>query len=254
MTRILLTNDDGYDAPGITALHAALNRESLWDIVLVAPDRERSASGHSLTLHRPLRLDPVESNVFRVDGTPTDCVILANRGGLDASPDLVVSGVNAGWNLGDDVTYSGTVAAAMEGTLAGLPSIAVSLAGDRHFDTAAAVAVEIVKQTIEHGMPEDTFLNVNVPDIPLDELRGTKVTRLARRSYMENIIQKRDPRGRAYYWFGSDGPEWAAEDDCDYAAVAANYASVTPLHLDLTNYEAMSALSKWRFPVNAENS
>ena len=250
MTRILLTNDDGFFAPGIKVMREALEAEHTdIEIVVVSPDREQSASSHGVTLHRPLRLDQVEPAVYKVDGTPTDCVLLASRGGLPVPPDLVVSGINAGGNMGDDVTYSGTIAAAMEGTLLGMPSLAVSLVGDRYFETAAAVATDLVAQLLDRGMPADTFLNVNVPDLPLADVRGTLVTAQSRRTYHDQVISKRDPRGRAYYWIAGDVPEWSAADGTDFAAVHKGYVSITPLHLDLTNHAAMDDVRSWRLTV-----
>lgn len=245
MTRILLTNDDGFFAPGIKALREALGENPEIDVVVVAPDREQSGSSHALTLYRPLRLDQLEPGVYKVDGTPTDCVLVSARGGLAVPPELVVSGINAGANMGDDVTYSGTVAAAMEGTLLGLPSIAVSLVGSTHFSTAAAVAVSLIQRLRESALPPDTLLNVNVPDLPLSDLSGVRLTHQSRRTYHDEIVAKRDPRGRAYFWIAGDAPTWTAGDDSDFAAVSAGFVSVTPLHLDLTNHGAFDALSSW---------
>ena len=250
MTRILLTNDDGFFAPGIRAMREALlAAEAPMDIIVIAPDREQSASSHGMTLHRPLRLDQVEPEVYKVDGTPTDCVLLAARGGLPVPPDLVISGINSGRNMGDDVTYSGTVAAAMEGTLLGMPSLAVSLAGDRYFDTAASVAARLMFQVLDRGLPPDTFLNVNVPDLPLADVRGALVTAQSRRTYHDQVISKRDPRGRAYYWIAGDVPEGSAADGTDFAAVQEGYVSITPLHLDLTNHAAMDDVRSWRLTM-----
>lgn len=248
MTRILLTNDDGFFAPGLSIMRKAMEEQD-WDVVVVAPDREQSASSHALTLHRPLRLDQVEAGVYKVDGTPTDCVLLSARGGLAVPPELVVSGINRGGNMGDDVTYSGTVAAAMEGTLLGMPSFALSLVGDQHYETAAAVGVHLITQVLEHGMPPDTLLNVNVPDVALADMRGMLVTAQSRRTYHDQVIAKRDPRGRAYFWIAGDVPQWTASDGSDFAAVNAGYASVTPLHLDLTNEHALSHLTTWSLSV-----
>jgi len=244
MTRILLTNDDGFFAPGLKVMREALEEEE-WDVVVVSPDREQSGASHALTLHRPLRLDQVEPGVYKVDGTPTDCVLLAARGGLAVPPDLIVSGINAGGNMGDDVTYSGTVAAAMEGTLLGMPSLAISLVGDQHFETAAVVGVQLIRQAIQHGLPADTLLNINVPDRPLAEVQGILITSQSRRTYHDQVIAKRDPRGRAYFWIAGDVPEWTAGDGSDFAAVNAGYVSLTPLHLDLTNKAAMAHLHEW---------
>jgi len=250
MTRILLTNDDGHFAPGIEVMRRVLEEVESWDVVVVAPDREQSACSHALTLHRPLRLDQVEPGVYKVDGTPTDCVLLSSRGGLAVPPDIVVSGINRGGNMGDDVTYSGTVAAAMEGTLLGMPSMAVSLVGEAHFETAAAVAVHLIGEMIAHGLPPDTLLNVNVPDVPLAELQGILVTSQSRRTYHDDVINKRDPRGRAYYWIAGDAPEWVAGGETDYAAVSSGCASVTPLHMDLTNHPAIAEIKAWSLALS----
>ena len=242
--RILLTNDDGHFAEGIQTLRRSLSEQ--WEVVVVAPDREQSASSHALTLHHPLRVDRVEDEGWRVDGTPTDCVLLAMQGAVDGErPDLVVSGINAGSNLGDDITYSGTVAAAMEGTLLGHPSIAVSLFGDNHFDTAARVTVDLVALVIEHGMPPDTLLNVNVPDIEWESINGLRLTHQGKRTYSEQIVKKRDPRGRPYYWVAGEGPFWETDQGADFTAVDDGYISVTPLHLDLTNHKALDAMRGW---------
>ena len=254
MTRILLTNDDGYFAPGIRAAKRALEAVPDWEVVIVAPDREQSASSHALTLHRPLRLDQVDRDVYKVDGTPTDCALLGLRGGLAIPPTLVVSGINAGGNMGEDVTYSGTVAAAMEGTILGVPSISVSLVGDTHFETAAYVTVRIVREVLQRGLPPATFLNVNVPDCPLDQLLGISITSQSRRMYEDQVVTKRDPRGRVYFWIAGDVPEWIADNSSDYAAVISGQVSVTPLHLDMTNPRALSELRKWSLSLNNEPS
>ncbi len=243
MSSIVLTNDDGYFAEGITALRSALS--PLWNVVIVAPDRERSGSGHSLTLSHPLRVHQVDRATYMVDGTPTDSVLMAVRGGIVNSPGMIVSGINRGPNIGDDVTYSGTVAAAMEGALLGIPSLAVSLNGTEHFATAATVTVALVRSIFSNGLPEGVFLNVNVPDLPLDELKGTKITRQSRRTYTDQVVSRHDPRGKPYYWIAGDITSRDAPDDSDFTAVSDGYASVTPLHLDLTAYDAISHLNEW---------
>ena len=243
---IMVTNDDGIHAPGILALAGALGE--LGTVTVVAPDRERSAAGHSLTLHSPLRVFELRKGFYAVDGTPTDCVNMGIHSLLPTRPDLVVSGINHGANLGDDVTYSGTVAAAMEANLMGIPAIAVSLATFErhgHFDAAAVVALRIARQVLVNGLPADTFINVNVPDCPAEEMRPILVTRQGKRSFVGTIIDKTDPRGRKYYWIGSEGPAFNDDEGTDIHAVNRGHVSVTPLHLDLTNYESMKILSQW---------
>jgi 5'-nucleotidase len=243
----LVTNDDGIHAPGIGALAAAL--AELGDISVVAPDRERSAAGHSLTLHSPLRVFEMRPGWYAVDGTPTDCVNMGIHSLLPERPDLVVSGINHGPNLGDDITYSGTVAAAMEANLMGIPAIAVSLATyDRHghFDDAAWIATRVARRVAEQGLPADTFLNVNIPDCPADQMGPIMVTRQGTRSFIGTVIDKTDPRGRKYYWIGSEEPNFNDEPGTDFHAINRRQVSVTPLHLDLTNYESMKILSEWR--------
>ncbi|QEM67746.1 5'/3'-nucleotidase SurE [Geobacter sp. FeAm09] len=243
---IMVTNDDGINAPGILALAAALGE--LGTVTVVAPDRERSAVGHSLTLHAPLRVFELRPGFYAVDGTPTDCVNMGIHSLLPHRPDLVVSGINHGANLGDDVTYSGTVAAAMEANLMGIPAIAVSLNTTErrgHFDAAARVALGIARQVLANGLPADTFLNVNIPDCPAEKLQPTLITRQGKRSFVGTIIDKTDPRGRKYYWIGSVTPAFNDEEGTDFHAVNRDHVSITPLHLDLTNYESMKALSQW---------
>lgn len=246
--RIMVTNDDGINAPGIKALAEALRE--LGEVIVVAPDRERSAAGHSLTLHSPLRVFELREGWYAVDGTPTDCVNMGIHSLLSFKPDLVVSGINHGGNLGDDVTYSGTVAAAMEANLMGIPAIAVSLAtygASDHFPDAARVALRIARETIAKGLPEDTFLNVNVPNLPFEQLREPLVTRQGKRSFVGKIVDKIDPRGRKYYWIGSEEPSFLDEAGTDFHAVGLGHVSVTPLHLDLTNYRSMETLTSWSF-------
>jgi len=240
---ILVSNDDGIHAPGLVALATAL--EALGEVYVVAPDREQSAVGHALTLHRPLRVEPLAARRFSVNGTPTDCVNLAILGILPVRPDVVVSGINSGSNLGDDVTYSGTVSAAMEGSLLGVPSLAVSLveAGEgADYGPAARAAVELTRLLLGDRESGVTLLNVNVPR---GEPRGRRMTRLGRRVYSEKVTEQRDPRGKVYYWIGAGPPAWEAGEDTDFAAVHAGYVSVTPLHLDLTSYDGLQALKAW---------
>jgi 5'-nucleotidase len=252
---ILVTNDDGLGVPGIAALARALSR--VGRVVIVAPDRDQSAVSHALTLTHPLRVRRHADDVYSVDGTPTDCVNLGIFNLLSKKVDLVVSGINRGFNLGDDVTYSGTVAAAFEGRLLGYPSIAVSRALlptqdpgatpwphelEDSYEPAATFAADLAVRVLAEGMPDDTLLNVNVP---LPPLRGVRVSRLGRRIYKEGVIERLDPAGRQYYWIGGTPPEWIDDPRSDHAAVTAGCISVTPLHLDLTNDRVMSVLSGW---------
>lgn len=245
--RLLLSNDDGCHAPGLAALRAAMSA-AFGHVVTVAPDRDRSGASNSLTLERPLRVREVAERIFAVDGTPTDCVHLATTGLFDEDPDMVVSGINTGANLGDDVLYSGTVAAATEGRSLGLPAIAVSLAGDddcQHYDTAARIAVSMVRLLRAHPLPADTILNVNVPDRPFEDLAGYSSTRLGSRHRAERLVADRDPRGRPMYWIGPAGDQADAGPGTDFHAVNAGYVSVTPLQIDLTRHASLSSLSEW---------
>jgi 5'-nucleotidase len=241
---ILVCNDDGIRSEGIQALARAV--EALGDVYIVAPDREQSAVSHSLTLHRPLRVDEVAPRQFAVDGTPTDCVNLAVSGILPGRPGLVLSGINKGANMGDDITYSGTVSAAMEGTLLGIPSIAVSLVArdDFEFGAAALFAARLATQVIEHPFPVDTLLNVNVPAIPRERMQGFRITRQGKRRYGEALIEKTDPRGKKYYWIGGGELDFIDEPGTDFAAVQEGAISITPIHLDLTHYPSFEALGR----------
>ncbi len=243
--KILISNDDGYLATGINALTDAL--EQVADVVVVAPDRNRSAASSSLTLNTPLRVSEVAPNRYMVDGTPSDCVHLALTGFLDYEPDLVVSGINHGANLGDDVIYSGTVAAAMEGRFLGFPTIAVSLVGHdlRHFDTAARVASELVRKIERSSLAADMVLNVNVPDRPYDELTGLHATRLGFRHKSEQILKDTDPYGRPIYWVGPAGRGQDAGEGTDFYAVEHGGVAITPLKVDLTRYEAVQGVADW---------
>ena len=248
--KILVSNDDGYLATGINALTEAL--EKVADVVVVAPDRNRSAASNSLTLSRPLRVSSYGENRSKVDGTPSDCVHLAVTGFLDEEPDLVVSGINHGANLGDDVIYSGTVAAAMEGRFLGLPTIAVSLVGKTligsrltHFDTAARVAVEIVQKLDRAPLAPDTVLNVNVPDLPFEKLAGIRAARLGFRHKSEQILTDKDPYGRPIYWIGPAGEGQDTGEGTDFHAIEQGAAAVTPLKVDLTRHEAVSGIAEW---------
>jgi 5'-nucleotidase len=244
---ILVSNDDGIHSAGLAALADAL--EPLGDVVVVAPDREQSACSHALTLHRPLRIDEVQPRRYAVDGTPTDCVNLAVNAILPERPVLLVSGINRGANLGDDVTYSGTVSAAMEGTLLAVPSIAMSLIGRGPYDfsAAAAVAARLAAWVLRHGLPPDTLLNVNVPpDAEGRPPRAMALTRMGRRRYGDAIVENVDPRGRKYYWIAGDEVPFVAEEGTDFHAVQHGLVSVTPIHLDLTNYRTLELLEPLR--------
>jgi 5'-nucleotidase len=243
--RILLSNDDGVDAPGLKALAAALQRVA--ETIVVAPDRNCSGASNSLTLDAPIRARTLDSGFIRVEGTPTDCVHLAITGLLEAEPDMVVAGINAGANMGDDVIYSGTVAAATEGRFLGYPSIAVSLASyePRYFDTAARVAVKLVTRLRQLPFPSESILNVNVPDLPFDQLQGTEATRLGHRHKAEPVVKQLDPRGRSIYWVGLAGPEQDAGEGTDFYAVRNGFVSITPIQVDLTRHQALPALSEW---------
>jgi 5'-nucleotidase len=244
--KILVTNDDGINAPGIQRLAEALRM--VGKVALVAPDRERSAVGHALTLHHPLRAQQMGPDIFAVDGTPTDCVNLGIHNLLSFKPDIVVSGINRGANLGDDVTYSGTVAAAMEATLMGIPAFAVSLVAQgmgTHYDTAAEFAARLACQVHERGLPNDTFLNVNVPDLPIGDLLPSRITSQGRRRYEGTIVGKLDPRGQKYYWIGSGELSFLDLEGTDFHAVSRGHVSITPLHLDLTNYTSFQVLRDW---------
>ena len=243
--KILVSNDDGYLATGINVLADALSE--IADVVVFAPDRNRSAASNSLTLHLPLRVSRVGENRYRVNGTPSDCVHLALTGYLDEEPDLVVSGINHGANLGDDVIYSGTVAAAMEGRFLGLPTIAVSLVGHKlkHFDTAARVATELVQRLEKDPLPAEFIFNVNVPNRPYEELAGIKVARLGFRHKSEPVVKSEDPHGRTIFWVGPAGTGQDAGDGTDFHAVDQGAVAITPLKVDLTRHEALPQVAEW---------
>ena len=246
--RILLSNDDGYFAPGLAQLATSL--ADLGDITVVAPERNRSGASNSLTLDRPLYLRRGSNGYMYVTGTPTDCVHLAVTGVLDHQPDMVVSGINLGANMGDDTIYSGTVAAATEGYLLGVPSIAISLGSfeGRHFDTAGRVARELVQRFSKTPFAEPVLLNVNVPNIPYEELRGIQVTRLGRRHKAEPAVKSVSPRGDTLYWIGAAGPAADAGEGTDFYAVEHGWVSVTPLQIDLTHSGQMSQVRRWLDP------
>ncbi|MEW6352912.1 MAG: 5'/3'-nucleotidase SurE [Pseudomonadota bacterium] len=241
--RILISNDDGYQSPGIIRLADALR--SIAHVDVVAPDRDRSGASNSLTLDAPIRATRMENGFIRVDGTPTDCVHLAITGLLEQEPDMVVSGINLGANLGDDVLYSGTVAAATEGRFLGLPALAVSLVGQQHFDTAARVVLHLIDCLQDDPLPADTILNVNVPDLPWEQLAGFEATRLGHRHKAEPVIRNTDPRGRTIYWVGPPGAEQDAGPGTDFHALRNHYVSVTPILVDLTRYTALDKVASW---------
>jgi len=244
---ILVSNDDGVQAPGLSSLTKALR--TIGDVVVIAPDRNRSGASNSLTLQNPIRVRQLENGDYSVDGTPTDCVHLAITGLLDRQPDIVVAGVNAGGNLGDDVMYSGTVAAATEGRFLGLPAIAVSLVSEdnqfRNFNTGAEVAKSLVQRLADEPLAANTILNVNVPDIPYEKLNGLEVTRLGTRHGAEPTIKTLDPRGQTIYWVGPPGAEADSGMGTDFYAIKGGKASITPMQLDLTNYKSFEQLAQW---------
>lgn len=246
--RILVSNDDGVDAPGIRILAAGL-REAGHEVLVVAPDRDRSGASNSLTLDMPIRVVRQDAQTWRVHGTPTDCVHVAITGMLEQEPDIVVSGINNTANLGDDVIYSGTVAAAMEGRFLGLPAVAMSLVTadhkGKHYETAARAAVEIVARLRADPLPADTILNVNVPDLPWAEIAGFEVTRLGNRHRAEPCTPQEDPRGRQWWWIGAAGPEQDAGPGTDFDAVRRGCISITPIHVDLTRYQALEHVASW---------
>ncbi len=243
--RILLSNDDGYQAPGIRALYDALS--AIADTIVVAPDRDRSGASNSLTLEQPIRAAEAENGFVRVEGTPTDCVHLAITGLLSEEPDMVVSGINAGANMGDDVLYSGTVAAATEGRFLGYPAMALSIASHtpRHFATAARIATQLVQALRDQPLAADSILNVNIPDLPFDELQGLRATRLGHRHKAEPVVKDEDPRGRPIYWVGPAGAEQDAGPGTDFHAVRNGFVSITPLQVDLTRHQALPVLADW---------
>ncbi len=247
---ILVSNDDGYRAPGIAVLADALSVEH--EISVVAPERNCSGASNSLTLERGLRACQIEENSYYVDGTPTDTVHLAVTGLLNKEPDMVVSGINAGANMGDDVLYSGTVAAAMEGRHLGLPAIAVSMDSytPNHFETAAKAVVQLLKNLNQVSFAANTILNINVPDIPWSEIKGFKATRLGNRHKSEGMIVQDDPRGDPMYWVGPPGEAQDAGEGTDFHAVSNHYVSITPLQIDLTRYDSLAELKNWLITHN----
>ncbi len=251
MPIILITNDDGISSPGIKTLSKTL--KSVGDVFIVAPETEQSAVAHALTLHRPLRYERIGNNKYCVNGTPTDCVIIAVNKLLPKKPDIIVSGINNGANLGDDITYSGTVAAAIEGTLLGVPSIAISLIRENQnsdgfrkstskLQVAANFAKELTMKVFDNGLPEDTLLNVNIPHTL--KIHGVKITKQGKLIYDNSIQELADPRGRKYYWIGGGMPQWESSENTDFEAVQNGYISITPVHLDLTNYTVLKYIKE----------
>lgn len=250
----LISNDDGIAARGIQVLSRRMSE--LGKVTIVAPDQNRSGASNSLTLDAPVRINEIETRRFCVTGTPTDCVHIALTGLLGKDPDMVISGINAGANLGDDVIYSGTVAAAMEGRFLGFPAIAVSLVFDdkpHHFETAAEAVALLVQRLRQDPLPADTILNINVPDLAWPEIEGFEVTRLGHRHRAEPMIRELDPRGRPMYWIGRAGAEQDAGPGTDFDAIRRGYVSVTPIHVDLTRYQALDQVAGWVAEIRVDN-
>ena len=247
---ILISNDDGYLATGIVCLAKELSKIAR-KVTTVAPDRNRSAASSSLTLENPIRVTKISDDIYAVFGTPTDAVHLGLTGILDTEPDIVVAGINTCANLGDDVIYSGTVAAAIEGRFLGLPAIAVSLASVevgsecKHYETAAIITRRIVEQLRSHPLPVNTILNINVPDLPLDEIKGMRTTRLGNRHKAEPSVKSTDPRGKEIYWIGPPGAEQDAGVGTDFYAISQGYVSITPVDVDLTQHDAIATIQQW---------
>lgn len=243
--KILLSNDDGYLAPGLQALADALSK--IAEITVVAPERNRSGASNSLTLDRPLSVKQASNGFFYVNGTPTDCVHIALTGLMQIMPDMVISGINDGANMGDDTIYSGTVAAATEGYLLGIPSFAISMSQHQaqHFDTAATITAQLVQHYLANRLSEPSLLNINVPDVPLSEIKGQQVTRLGKRHKAEPVIQLKTPRGENMYWVGAAGQPNDGGDGTDFYAVANGYVSISPIQVDLTKHSQLPALKQW---------
>jgi len=255
--RILATNDDGVYSPGLRILVKRLSEAG--EVLVIAPDRERSAIGHSFSMHHPIRVREIEPGIVSSDGTPTDCVMLGVLGYSDRKPDLVVAGINLGPNMGTDVTYSGTVSAALEATILGVPAFSLSLDIPRyvepknepiHWETAAGFAKRLAEIVAREGLPEGVFLNVNVPNQPPEEIRGVEITRLGQRVYRDKVIRRVDPLGKEYFWVGGEHPTWVPEEGTDFSAVAENLISVTPISFRLTALEAIDQLKEWRQHLN----
>jgi len=246
-TLILVTNDDGVYAPGVRALFEAI--KPLGRAIMVAPERDNSAVSHSLTMNRPLRVRELEEDIYTLDGTPTDCVTIGMRKILPRPPDLLVSGINPGANLGDDISYSGTVSAAIEGTMYSVPSLAISIGGEPPFDfaIAAGVAWKLAAMALEFGLPESTLLNINIPPLPLAEIKGIRFTTQGRRIYKDAILETFDPWGRKHYWIGGGTVHWLGSGNTDEHAIRNGFISVTPIQLDLTNHSGVRYLEeRWR--------
>ena len=244
--KILVTNDDGIHSKGIIVLAKAL--QEIGDVFVIAPDREKSAVAHSLTVHRPLRVEKIKKNFYAVDGTPADCVHLGVNAILPKRPRLIVSGINKGENLGNDITYSGTVSAAFEGTLLGIPSFAISLAARSRFKfhMAARFAMRVARYIMKNGLPRDTFLNINVPNLDEREIKSFKITQQGRYTHGNAVVEKVDPRGKKYYWIGGGTMVFDEKGNTDFEAVSNAHISITPLHIDLTNYAFIRQIKKWR--------
>ncbi|MEA2103454.1 MAG: 5'/3'-nucleotidase SurE [Candidatus Cloacimonadota bacterium] len=245
MKHILLTNDDGFFSEGIQKLFEVLSPKH--NVTIVAPDRERSAASHSLTLHNPLRLKKIRENEFAVDGTPTDCVNLATNVVIKNKIDLVISGINKGQNMGEDILYSGTVAAAIEAMNLGIPALAVSLAFSKNFDFTESA--EIVEHLLENNilsiLSEKTVLNINIPPLSLEEIKGIRVTKLGHRKYTDFIKERIDPRGNPYYWIGGEAPQWSRAGDTDFDAIHKGFVSITPITIDMTKYSCFDKVRNW---------
>lgn len=243
--RILLTNDDGIGSPALAQLRRVLL--PFGRVITIAPDRNQSATSHSLTLHRPLRIQEIAEDTYGVDGTPTDCVLVAFHGQLGDKPDLVVSGINHGPNMGEDVFYSGTVAAAIEGVLQGVPGVAASLVTRQSSDfrEAADVVGSLLGQVLRRGLMRRLLLNINLPFLPMSDLKGVHVTRLGTRVYEDTLVRKVDPRGRDYFWIGGEDPVWRPDAGTDFHSVDAGFVSVTPLQLELTDQSLRADMAGW---------
>jgi len=255
MPIILVTNDDGVHSQGLISLFRSMQK--LGDAYIIAPDRERSAVSHALTMHRPLKVEELRKHVYSINGTPTDCVTIGVNKILPEKPVFIVSGINKGANLGDDITYSGTVSAAIEATIMGIPAFAVSLVSlektfsASSFTAASKISLKIGEYILEHSLPYDTLLNVNVPNVNTKGIKGMKLTRQGKRIYDDSIQETFDPHGEKHYWIGGGKPYWEHGEDTDIQAVQDNYVSVTPIHLDLTNYDALKFLKK-RFSLHPQ--
>jgi len=251
--RILVTNDDGIHSPGLSALADAMRE--IGEVIIIAPDRERSAVSHSFTMNHPIRVQSLGESVWVIDGTPADCVMFGTRGFLESPPNLVASGINRGPNLGIDTVYSGTVAAAHEGHLHTVPSFAISMdvpheSEGYHFETGARFARILAENILSRKMPDGSFLNVNVPNCPWDQIRGVAITRLGQRIYRDQIIRRVDPQGKDYYWIGGESPTWVKSEGTDFHALEEDKISVTPLGADFTQFHAIPELDRWNLGLD----